>query len=52
MNRTRPIFYAFGPFRLEVSERRLLRDGEPMPLAPKMFDTLVENSDRLVDKDQ
>jgi len=55
MNRTRPVFYAFGPFRLEVSERRLLRDGEPVPLAPKMFDTLVvlvENSGRLVDKDQ
>jgi pimeloyl-ACP methyl ester carboxylesterase/DNA-binding winged helix-turn-helix (wHTH) protein len=32
--------YAFGPFRLEVGERRLLRDGEPLPLTGKAFDTL------------
>jgi pimeloyl-ACP methyl ester carboxylesterase/DNA-binding winged helix-turn-helix (wHTH) protein len=33
--------YLFGPFRLEVRERRLLRDGEPVPLLGKAFDTLV-----------
>lgn len=33
--------YAFGPFRLEPAERRLTRDGEPVPLQPKQFDTLV-----------
>jgi pimeloyl-ACP methyl ester carboxylesterase/DNA-binding winged helix-turn-helix (wHTH) protein len=33
--------YSFGPFRLEVRERRLLRDGEHVPLLGKAFDTLV-----------
>ena len=32
--------YSFGPFRLEVGERRLLRDGQPIPLTGKAFDTL------------
>ena len=32
--------YAFGPFRLEVDERRLLREGELVALAGKAFDTL------------
>ena len=35
-----PSVYLFGPFRLEVGERRLLRDGEIVPLAGKAFDTL------------
>src|SRR5712671_1248353 len=35
-----PKVYAFGPFRLEVGERRLLRDGEPVSLTGKAFDTL------------
>ncbi|HSP20129.1 MAG TPA: winged helix-turn-helix domain-containing protein [Myxococcaceae bacterium] len=33
--------YTFGPFRLEVRERRLLRDGASVPLSGKAFDTLV-----------
>lgn len=33
--------YRFGPFRLEVAERRLLREGEPVALLGKAFDTLV-----------
>lgn len=33
--------YEFGPFRIEVSQRRLLRDGEAVPLFGKAFDTLV-----------
>jgi Tol biopolymer transport system component/DNA-binding winged helix-turn-helix (wHTH) protein len=33
--------YQFGPYRLIPAERLLLRDGEPVPLAPKAFDTLV-----------
>jgi pimeloyl-ACP methyl ester carboxylesterase/DNA-binding winged helix-turn-helix (wHTH) protein len=33
--------YTFGPFRLEVGERRLLRDGELVPLLGKAFDALV-----------
>jgi DNA-binding winged helix-turn-helix (wHTH) protein len=45
--------YLFGDFRLDVAERRLTRDGENVPLRPKVFDTLVElvrNAGRLVDK--
>jgi DNA-binding winged helix-turn-helix (wHTH) protein/tetratricopeptide (TPR) repeat protein len=33
--------YRFGPFRLEPRERRLLRDGTQVHLAPRVFDTLV-----------
>jgi DNA-binding winged helix-turn-helix (wHTH) protein len=43
-------FYEFGAFRLDPAERLLLRDNQPVPLAPKAFDTLVllvENSGRL-----
>ena len=46
--------YEFGPFRLEASERRLLRDGHPVRLRGKVFDTLcvlVSRPGRLVDKD-
>src|SRR5437867_11419797 len=45
--------YEFGPYRLEVATRRLLRDGEAVALTPKAFDTLlalVERRDRVVDK--
>jgi len=34
-------FYEFGQFRVEEGERLLLRNGEPVPLAPKVFDTLL-----------
>jgi DNA-binding winged helix-turn-helix (wHTH) protein len=34
--------YRFGPFRLDVAERLLLRDGQPVALRAKVFDTLVE----------
>jgi len=46
--------YEFGPFRLETSERRLLRDGSPIRLRGKVFDTLcvlVSRPGRLVEKD-
>lgn len=46
--------YEFNGFRLELAERRLLRNGSAIPLAPKVFDTLVvlvENSGRLMPKD-
>jgi DNA-binding winged helix-turn-helix (wHTH) protein len=42
--------YAFGPFRLETAERRLVREGEVVPLVGKAFDTLqllVEGAGRL-----
>ena len=45
--------YAFGPFRLEVAERRLTRDGTIVALTPKVFDTLVllvERAGHLVTK--
>jgi TolB-like protein/DNA-binding winged helix-turn-helix (wHTH) protein/Flp pilus assembly protein TadD len=48
-------FYAFGPFRLDPAERRLLRDSKAVPLTPKAFDTLlllVENSGHLLTKDE
>lgn len=33
--------YDFGPFRVDTRERRLLRDGEVVPLTPKVFDILL-----------
>ena len=34
-------FYELGPFRIDVANRLLLRDGEPLPLTPKAVDTLL-----------
>src|SRR5437868_2644595 len=34
-------FYEFGPFRIDVANRLLLRDGAPLPLTPKAVDTLL-----------
>jgi DNA-binding winged helix-turn-helix (wHTH) protein len=51
---TNPI-YEFGPFRLEVNERRLLREGHPVRLRAKVFDTLrvlVEQQGRLMGKEE
>ena len=48
-------FYEFGPFRLDPTEHLLLRNNQPVPLAPKAFETLlvlVENSGRLLTKDE
>lgn len=45
--------YEFGPFRLDPTERLLVRDGQPIPLTPKAFDVLVylvEHHGRLVEK--
>ena len=47
--------YEFGPFRLEPATRRLLREGEALPLTPKAFDTLlllVQNNERVMDKEE
>jgi pimeloyl-ACP methyl ester carboxylesterase/DNA-binding winged helix-turn-helix (wHTH) protein len=49
------VVYAFGRFRMEVAERRLLSDRGEVSLTPKAFDTLValvENSGRLVPRDE
>ena len=46
--------YDFGRFRLKPAERVLLREGEPVPLTPKVFDilvTLVEHGGQVVAKD-
>jgi len=46
--------YDFGRFRLKVAERVLLREGELVPLTPKVFDilvTLVEHGGQVVAKD-
>ena len=50
---TRPS-YEFGPFRLDLSEHQLLRDGRPLPLTPKAFEllrVLVQHAGHLVEKD-
>ena len=36
-----PKFYEFGPYRVDTAKRVLLRDGEPVPLPPKAFETLL-----------
>ena len=46
--------YQFGRFRLKTAERVLLREGEPVPLTPKVFEILtilVENGGQVVAKD-
>ena len=47
--------YRFGPFHLDVRERRLSRGCDVIPLHLKVFDTLrmlVENAGRLVTKQE
>ncbi len=47
--------YVFGPYQLQAAERRLLRDGQPVSLTPKAFDTLVmlvERAGHLVEKEE
>ena len=47
--------YEFGPFRLDAAEYVLLRDGQVVPLTPKVFETLlvlVQNSGHIVDKNE
>lgn len=44
--------FEFGPFRLDFSERLLLHNGKAVPLAPKVFETLlilVENSGHILE---
>src|SRR6188474_3335822 len=54
MSQTDSHSYEFGRFRLKTAERILLREGELVPLTPKVFDilvTLVENRGHVVAKD-
>ena len=49
------VIYEFGPFRVDPRERRLLRDGEVVPLTPKVFDVLlalVQNGGHILSKDE
>ncbi|MCG3160285.1 MAG: Protein TolB [Acidobacteria bacterium] len=55
MNRQTRLFYEFGPFKLDATERVLLREDKPLPLTPKGIETLltlVENRGRLLEKDE
>lgn len=55
MPRQEKQLYEFGPFRLDTEERALLRDGEPVPLTPKAYETLlllVERSGRILTKEE
>jgi DNA-binding winged helix-turn-helix (wHTH) protein/Flp pilus assembly protein TadD len=54
MNGSEPHSYEFGDFRIEAG-KRLLRNGDPVPLTPKVFDTLlhlVEHNGRILEKEE
>ena len=47
--------YAFGPFRLDATEKLLLKNEDPVPLTPKAFETLlilIQKNGSLVQKDE
>jgi DNA-binding winged helix-turn-helix (wHTH) protein len=47
--------YEFGSFLVDLEEHRLVRNGHPVPLTPKAYDTLlvlVENHGRVVGKEE
>ena len=56
MNELQSPIYEFGEFRIDVSKRLLTkRDGEAIPLTPKLFDTLlylVRHSGKVIEKDE
>ena len=55
MNEPLPASYEFGPFSVDAGKRLLLRHGEPVPLAPKVLETLrvlIENRERVLSKDE
>ncbi len=48
-------FYEFGPFCVDTRERVLLRDGRPLQLKPKVYETLlalISQSGHVVDKEE
>src|SRR5438876_3294624 len=48
-------FYEFGPFHLDPAEHLLIRGEQPIPLAPKAFETLlllVESSGHVLQKNE
>lgn len=49
------LVFSFPPFRLDPSQRLMTRDGQPISLTPKEFDTLVvlvEAAGAVVDKEE
>ena len=47
--------YRFGPFELDADERRLIREGDDVPIQPRVLDTLlylIRNGGRLVPKQE
>jgi DNA-binding winged helix-turn-helix (wHTH) protein len=47
--------YRFGRFRVDAREQRVTRDGEPIAITPKVFDTLVvflRHAGRLLTKEE
>src|SRR5271165_4747675 len=55
MNLQKSEAYAFGEFRIDIWKRVLLRNGQAIPLTPKVFDTLlhlVENRGKVIDKNE
>jgi len=54
MSTQEKLLYQFGPFRLDLEERLLWRDGKPVSLTPKALETLivlVSRSGHVVEKD-
>ncbi|HUF03726.1 MAG TPA: tetratricopeptide repeat protein [Aridibacter sp.] len=52
---TRTHYYDFGSFRLDVSNRLLLKDGEHVPITQKSFETLcflISNRHRMLKKQE
>jgi DNA-binding winged helix-turn-helix (wHTH) protein/tetratricopeptide (TPR) repeat protein len=55
MSDSEPQFYEFGEFRIEAAKRRLLRNGAPVALTPRVFDTLlhlVQSRGKVMEKDE
>ena len=56
MSEPRPHIYEFGDFQLDADKRVLLRrDGWPVPLKPKIFETLlylIEHNGTVLEKDE
>ena len=55
MSSRKVIWYEFDNFRLDVETQRLLKNGVPVTLSPKTFQTLfilVENAGETVEKDE
>lgn len=47
--------YEFGPFRVDALQRQITRDGQTVPMQPKVFDTLlvlIENSGQVLEKEE